>query len=418
MIKQLEEQFVYLQSGQVERALKNIKQMLQDPQMTDELRFNVAQYLYQFGFIEEALAIVKKLVKAYPDETELRLFLAELYMEHGDEDDALTLLNDILPEEEAFVRASLLKADLYLLQGLPEVAEYKLKQALEHYPDEPVLYSALGEVFYQQQNYQLAILHFQKGQTKPYDKLADCYAHLGRFEEALPLYEQALKSNEQLDLLFGHGFVAMQLGKWATACASLEKLLRKDPYYTSAYPLLIRAYLEQGKIEEALEAVEEGLTYDETNPELFYLKGELYLRQGEKEKAKLFFEECLQLDDTYGHALEKLLDLAEEEGDWSSCLNYCQRLRENSLERTDLLIRQGIYYEELEHWAEAEQSFREALEQNPDDVEALNRLAALLRAQGNRQEALALWKKSLSIEPEQWEIADMVEQLEMEGEME
>lgn len=414
LVKQLEENFEKLKLGMVEEGITNIKQLLTQSDMTDDLRYEVADYFYELGFIGEAVELVENLYDKHPHENELLLFLAELYIENGQEDEALSLLVSIQPEEEEYVRACLVKADLYFLQGLHEVAEYKLKEALHHYPDETLLHTALGEVFYQQENYQLALISFLKGDTESYDKLADCYAHLGRFEEALPLYEKALNITEHPDLLFGHAFVASQLEKWETANTSFQKLVEQDPYYTSAYPLLVEAYLRLGEEENALESADAGLTYDQTNPQLFYLKGEILLQQGKGREAKELFKRSLEMDESYMLSLEKLMILAKEEEDWSLSLTYVQQMIEYSLERGDLYVQQGFLYEELEQWTRAAESYRQALICDHEDVEALNRLASLMREEGKIEEALPLWKKSLTIEPSQWEIEHFLEQYEME----
>jgi pentatricopeptide repeat protein len=409
--ERIEKYFDMLTSGMVEEALMKIKGLLKEPEMTDDGRFAIAQYYYQYGFLEHAIAIVQSLHEAYPDESELVLFLAELYMENGQEEEALPLLMLLSPEDEDdYIRAILLASEIYLIEGLFEVAEYKIKQALEYYPNEKVLHSALGEIFYQQENYSLAILNFQKGtEISTYARLADCYAHVGQFEEALEYYEMAATTEgKSTDVLFGYGFVAHQLQKWDLSTSKFKHIIESDPYYTSVYPLLVDDYIQLGKMDEALRYLEMGLIYDKTNPQLYFVKGEILLKENQDEEAKQQFYAALDLDDTHVLAMEKLIAISQKEEDWDKTLSLLDKILAVVPERADLLLQMGKVYEELEEWGEAERCYRDSIAISDQDVESLNRLAFLLRDEGNVKEALDLWKKSLELSPEQWDIEELI----------
>jgi len=299
------------------------------------------------------------------------------------------------------------------MQGLYEVAEYKVKQALEHFPNEQILHSALGEVFYLQEKYQLAIVSYHKGtEISTYAKLADCYAHLGMFEEALSYYEKATttEATTNLDLLFGYGFVASRLENWDVSAAKFSKVVEIDPYYTSVYPLLAEAYMKLGKYKDAVESIEEGIKYDKTNPYLFYLKGELFTKNNETKLAKQEFLSALELDESYVLALEALLTISEQEEDWEEAIQYLTRLLEVVPERNDLYVKMGLVYEELESWSQAEASYREAIQLDQEDHEAFNRLGFLLRDEGKLEEAITCWKRSLQIHAGQWDIEELIQQ--------
>lgn len=415
MISLLEEQFVNLKSGLIDEALSEIKKILERPQTTDELRFETAQRLAQLGFVSEAISLVEELEQRHPSELELILFLAELYMDDGQEDKAIDLLGTIQPENEEYVRSALLLADIYFLQGLPEVAEYKLKEALKHYPDEAILYTALGEIYFHEQQYQQALLNFKRGHEDRADKLAVCYAHLGEFEEALAMYQRALQDSEHPELWFGKAFVASQLEEWSQAADAYEHLLASDPHYTSAYPLIVEAWIQLGQLEKANDYVELGLTYDQQNPHLFYLKGEICLRQGKKKEARQLFEQTVAMDDSHTKAMEKLLTISIEEEDWQQSLGLIENMLEQGLGSVDLFVQQGLVYEQLEEWEQAKDSYRQALEYDQNDLDALHCLASLLRAEGLLEEAVKLWRKSISIDPDQWEVVDILHQLELDG---
>jgi pentatricopeptide repeat protein len=415
IVEQIESNFDKMAGGMVEEGIQNIKELLNHPDMSDDLRFEVAQHFYQYGFLDEAIGIVQKLTEDYPDETELLLFLAELYMENAQEEEALALLISVPSDQgDDYIRSILLAAELYISEGLFEVAEYKIRQALEHYPDEKILHTALGEVFYQQEKYSLAITSYEKGNViSTYSKLADCYAHVGRFEDALDYYQKAVTTeSENPDLLFGAGFVAYQLEKWELAASKFTELLDQDPYYTSVYPLVVDTYSKLGQEEEAEKYIDLGLKYDQTNPHLFFLLGEHSLKKGEVANAKKTFIQSLEIDETYVLSIEKLVELTKAEEDWESTLMYLGRLLDIAPERGNLHTQIGTVYEEMEEWNKAENSYKAAIDIDGHDTEALNRLGYVVRDEGRMEEALSLWKRSLQINPDQWEIEELLQQYE------
>jgi len=286
------------------------------------------------------------------------------------------------------------------------VALDKVRQALEQRPDEKLLYQALGEIYFNQGEYSLALLNFDKAGNTPPEKLAKCYAHLGRFEEALLQYEEVLKHKKEPSLLFEAGFVAYQMGEWEKCTSFFEDVIARDPYYVSVYPYLTQGYMKLNRYQKALETVEKGLRYDETNAHLFYLHGLLQQRFKNREEAKQSFTQAVRLDPELGEAWEALWVLSRDEEEPEEALKYVQELLKLYPERTDLWLAQGELHEELEQDREAEQSFREAYRLSPQDVEVINRLASFLYGQGKREEARKLWEKSLKLKPDQWEIEE------------
>jgi pentatricopeptide repeat protein len=415
IVEQIESNFDKVAAGMVEEGLQNIKELLNHPDMTDDLRFEVAQNFYQYGFLAEAIGIIQRLTEFYPDETELLLFLAELYMENSQEEEALALLVSVPSDQgDDYIRAILLAAELYITEGLFEVAEYKIRQALEHYPDEKIVHTALGEVFYQQEKYSLAITSYEKGNViSTYSKLADCYAHVGRFEDALDYYQKAVTTEaENPDILFGAGFVAYQLEKWEMAASKFTELLDRDPYYTSVYPLVVDTYSKLGQEEEVVKYIELGLKYDQTNPHLFFLQGEYFYKKGDVENAMNTFKQSLDLDETYVLSIEKLVEMARTQEDWKSSLKYLDRLLEITPERSDIHTQIGMVYEEMEEWNKAEKSYKAAIAIDEHDTVAMNRLGYVVRDEGRLEEALSLWKKSMRINPDQWEIEELLQRYE------
>lgn len=409
-VQKAEQYLDQLQSGNVEQGLKNIQNLISDPTVADELKFELANYLYESGFVHEAIDALENLHALYPNEPEITLSLAEYYAEVDRDEESISLLNAFEPGDEDYIRASLLSAEIYLMQGLFEVAEYKVKKALEQEPNSKLLFQALAEIYYEQEDYSTALFYYQKGTHTPYGKLAECYAHIGQWEEALQAYEQALQQEEVAEWLFGYGFVSYQLQKWPQTIEKLSRLIDVDPHFTSAYPFLIKAYGKEKEFEKAIETADLGLQYDETNPELFYLKGLLLQQAGKTDEAVNMYNKVLTMDDAHEESFEQLYEISKERGEYEAARSYVERLTELMPERLQYIYDAAELYEELELWDQAIESYERLLQMDIDNIEVMNKLALLLRDEGRMNEAVQLWKRSIQIDPSQFDIHDLLDQ--------
>jgi len=416
LIDRVQSEFDKMAAGMIEEAMEGLEQLTESPEMTDEIRFSMAESFAQLGFVEEALVILQELMVQYPEDAELRLFTAELYLESEQEEEALAILAEFPSEDkESFLRASLLAGELYLMQGWYETAEYKIREALKLYPQERILRTGLGEVYYAQEKYEAALTHFLNGiEISDYTKIGNCYVHIGQFEEALSYYKKALTVKpHDPDTLFRYGFVAFQMDEWQEALQKLEQVVNHDPFFTSVYPYLIEASIKLGQLDKALEWSDEGLKYDHTNPQLFYLKAQLLINTSQaQQQAEDLLDKALSLNEAHIPTLELKMMIYKDGEEWEAALECVNLLLDLAPERVDLFLEQGLLHEALDQIDQAEASYRKGLHLATDDIELFNHLAMLLRNKGELQEALVLWKRSLALEPNQWEIEELVGQYE------
>ena len=85
-------------------------------------------------------------MERYPDEDSLKTALADIAISEGEDDEALEYLSSITPDSEAYLQALLVSVDLYQTQGMFEVSEQKLLQALDLAPDEEIIRFAFSRI--------------------------------------------------------------------------------------------------------------------------------------------------------------------------------------------------------------------------------------------------------------------------------
>lgn len=297
-----EKMIAALQSQRLEESQNYFQQALQSD--SDEELDILADSLYQLGFLQETKAIALKLLKKYPENDELKVNLAEIEIEENDSETALNRLLEIEETSDAYPQALLVQADLYYVQGLYEVSEQKLLRAKEILGDEPAILFALAELYFALGNYAQAIKGYEDLMIAGYSELsgvnlaARCggaYSALGNFDEAIDYLKQSLEEREHVDTLFQLGFTYLQKEEYQRANETLFKLKELDPNYTSLYPYLAKGLEEELRVDRAFEVIQEGLQYDQVNPELFMQGAALSVKLNDEATAEEYYQKAIQL---------------------------------------------------------------------------------------------------------------------------
>lgn len=124
---------------------------------------------------------------------------------------------------------------------------------------------ALAELAFSNGEFQKAIPYYERIErldeevsiVNVKERLAESLSSLGNWEEALRYYEMI--TLEHPDQLFKYGYTAYQLERYQVAIEAWRKLLEIDQDYTSVYPLLATSLHEEGAVQEAFEALEQGI---------------------------------------------------------------------------------------------------------------------------------------------------------------
>ena len=97
----------------------------------------------------------------------------------------------------------------------PDRAIEAFRKALELDPNYGLVHNELGYIYLRRGDYPKAVEHLQKyaalspGEANPLDSLAEAYFWMGRLDESLAKYQEALKIKPDFDTsLFGAGYVA------------------------------------------------------------------------------------------------------------------------------------------------------------------------------------------------------------------
>lgn len=388
-----------LESGETEHALMHLEELEQAG--SDEDRLAISDLYLELGLADRAITILSKLYVAYEGEPNVALSLAEAYLDQDREEEAIAVLEKIEADDaETKIRSLVLLADLYQSQGLDEVAVKKLLEALEQNPNEPLLIYGLAELYVSIGSFEQAIpLYGRLNQMSLPEEIdyqadyAEALTMVGSFEEALAEYEKA--SHRSLNTVFGHAMTAHRIGREEIAIKQFEELRAMDPDFTSLYLPYTETLEAAGRLEEALDMINQGITRDDYNDELRIVKAKLLLKQRQQDEAIEELREALALNPESLQATELLLSILFDMADYDAVLETIDALEDHATSPTMTWYKAKVMYEQ-EAYEQAVTLYRSVESVFSEDVSFVREWATLLVEEGRRDEAIRVIEQSLA----------------------
>ena len=188
-------------------------------------------------------------------------------------------------------------------------------------------------------------------------------------------------------------------GEWAQAERLYRLILRSDPGHAPARINLGAALLEQGRLTEALESLEEALALQPDNPIAYNTYGNALVRMRRMEQALTSYGRAIALDPGYATPLSNRCEPLSSLGRHSEALESADQALRLNPHSAGAINNRGKALAALSRNQEALQCFELALQLRPDWVTALlNRSNMYLRL-GEPELALRDAERALRSEP-------------------
>ena len=193
------------------------------------------------------------------------------------------------------------------------------------------------------------------------------------------------------------------------AVLEAQAVLRIDPDDVAAHRLLARIYVrnlgdinagevQQENLTKAIEQFKAVLKGDPSDLSSALWLARLYRFQNQHAEAEQVLRDALRQDPGNGPALEQLSQLLMDEGRSQEAITLLSRAAGEgaSPEVLDLL---GDAYSQSKDYAKAEEAYRKAVDEDPDDPAHRHGLAQALLAEDKYADALEQFKRLSEIEP-------------------
>jgi tetratricopeptide (TPR) repeat protein len=135
-----------------------------------------------------------------------------------------------------------------------------------------------------------------KSKMAPPEEKADSLMKEKKYEEALVLYDEALKKREDSRLLIAKATCLLSLGRRQEALASAEKSIKIDPESAQSLGIAAACFAEIGENDKALGAAESAIKYDtnENFPFTRFVKASVLFNTGDYANALETVDEYLK----------------------------------------------------------------------------------------------------------------------------
>lgn len=407
-----------IQNGDLQQINSLLETFLINEQA--DVQYEVADLLMQYGFLTEADRVFEHLQFLFPEEAQLAIDRASVLIELGDEDEALQLLMGIDSEAPEYPQSLLLLADYYQMQGLYEVAELRINDALDLLPNEPLLQFAKAELLFETGRFTEAVRIYEELHAREKEiagillasRLAEVYRAGAGYETALEYYMEALEETVTPDLLFGSAYAAFQIEKYELATKQLEDLKELDPDYFSAYLLLAESYAMMEDNKRALKTIEEGLQRDEYEKSFYLFAGKMALKNSLPEKATDYLQQAIALDPEYMEAILVLISIFANQERYEEIIELYENLKNNDFDWSALYPFVADAYAKNEHYERAYEIYKLAYNDFKDEPSFLEKYCYFLIEEGKREEARSIVNQLIALEPTEQNWLDLLDTLE------
>jgi tetratricopeptide (TPR) repeat protein len=185
----------------------------------------------------------------------------------------------------------------YVLIGHSDWARPELEHLVQGSPRNPLYPYWEGRLDYDRQDLVAAIDQFKKvivldpGFMKAYDNLGLCFEGIGKYEEAIEQYRNAVELNREHNLnsawpSLDLGALLVKLDRLDEARPFLTESLKFDPNFSQAHFQLGVLLEKHNETVTAIQELNRAAVLDEADPQSHYVLARVYRRAGNEEQSR------------------------------------------------------------------------------------------------------------------------------------
>ncbi|XP_068876877.1 tetratricopeptide repeat protein 21B isoform X2 [Aphelocoma coerulescens] len=374
------------------------------------------------GEPHEAAIVIQDAINEFsgtPEELRVVIANADLAIAQGDVEHALTMLRNITPEQPYFIQAKEKMADIYL-QYRKDKKLYAAcySDLVEKLPSAHTLL-LLGDAYMNIQEPDEAIEVYEQALKKnPKDpslasKIGKALIKTHNYSKAISYYEAAVRNGEQNFLCYDLAELLMKLKQYEQAEKVLQQALDHEPVNELSslmedvryQVLLAKIYSKMEKIDRAIVSLQQARELQgrvlkraqveqlDAVPAQKQLAAEICAEiakhstaQRNYEKAIKFYKEALVHCETNNKAMLELARLYLAQDDTDACQHQCSLLLKNDQDNEAATMMMADLMFRKQDYEQAVFHFQQLLERKPDNYATLSRLIDLLRRAGKLEE--------------------------------
>jgi len=217
------------------------------------------------------------------------------------------------------------------------------------------------------QSLSAAIEEYRPDRMEFYLQLADAWKDTGKLDQAIPLYEEAVRRDpKSLIALQRLGFALRSSGQATRAAETLKQALSVDPRDAASWHQLGLVYLEQPSPADAMSSFQKAIELD---PDLFEAHnsiGGLWLENRELMRAESAFRQALAIRPDYAEAHSNLANVLASTSRFDEARYHFEAAFRLKPDFAPARFNYGVALAKMNRLAEAEQQIETALKLDPN----------------------------------------------------
>lgn len=386
----------YRELGQLDKAIAEYQQALDLSPEDPMIHNNLGAAYHAQGNTPEAIAEFQKAVDLDATYIPARINLGIVYYLQGNTVQAVEEWQEAQQVDPQNPRVHTILGAVYYDQGEYDKAIGEWQEALRLGGDDADLYNDLGDAYFANKQWDNAAAAYDKAFTlNPQlvlacDGLATTYIRQDRKTEAVAAQQRCVAANPDSAAAYNNlGRTSYQIGEYEQARQAYETALSKDSTLVEAHEGLGLVYLELEEWDWAQESLETALRLAPARARTHFYLGNLCFAQDKYAEAMVAYQRASELDPGLEEAQTNLVSATYNLG-----ITQAQADQVTAAEETfkqvialdpsyaEAHFALGNLYLRQERWSEAISAYEEALSVRADFPEAGNNLAIARYNQG------------------------------------
>ncbi|MHC4205132.1 MAG: tetratricopeptide repeat protein [Planctomycetota bacterium] len=244
----------------------------------------------------------------------------------------------------------------------------------------------------------------------------------GDATRALEYFNKVLeKDPKRPDVYKSIGWFYMNKEQYQQAIEYWQKALQIDPNIPGVHHDIALALMGQNKQNQAIGELEKDIQISPRSSSSYFLLGQLYLRQNEYKKAGKNYEKAIEIKPNYPNAYYGLFTLSARLKQQDKAAEYMAAFKKLKAEEMKVLkdeneavddlidmqkgaaetyLLAGQMYQAAGNFQKAEELYKKAVTLNPENIQCLGKLASLYIAGNRITEAIPLYERISEIDPD------------------
>jgi tetratricopeptide (TPR) repeat protein len=408
---------LYAQAGDYPRAVSLMSDAVLRMPWSADLREALATLYFSSGQAEKGDEQLRQIIRLRPREFTPRLHLAIRYAQEHHIDQAQAVLQAAVEQLPGNAQAKLALVDFIAEQRSREQGERTLRDFITREPDNPDLRFGLGALLQRTGAVTEAIATYSEVIRREgtavsglvaRDRIAALELARGHYEAAGRIVGEVLRINPRdADALIMRGNIAMERNDPAAAIVDFRTALRDQPNSASLQRLLARAYLANGDLALAEDALRAAVD-DAPGDVAVRVEFAQFLQQTDRApQAVTLLEETDRAAPNNLQVQEALARAYIAKHDMAAARRAAEDLKARRPQSAAGFYLAGVIAQSEKRWADSEQNLALALELQP----GADMLAAVVRehlARGNAAAALARLQSAVEADPQNVAVLDLL----------